>query len=101
LTAWFLNLPLDEYIDTTKAQSLNFESKTYEAQLEEQNTEKAQKGHLKEGNTAKPTNGAKSDNPRKEQGKAQKQNKTSNKSSNSKPPLNQTPTNKLNTSSPP
>jgi hypothetical protein len=27
-TTWFLNLPLDEYIDNTKAQSLNFESKT-------------------------------------------------------------------------
>jgi hypothetical protein len=28
LTTWFLNLPLDEYIDNTKAQSLNFELKT-------------------------------------------------------------------------
>jgi hypothetical protein len=35
LTTWFLNLPLDEYIDNTKAQSLNFESKTHEAQLED------------------------------------------------------------------
>jgi hypothetical protein len=31
LTTWFLNLPLDEYIDNRKAQSLNFESKTHEA----------------------------------------------------------------------
>jgi hypothetical protein len=30
LATWFLNLPLDEYIDNTKAQSLNFESKTHE-----------------------------------------------------------------------
>jgi hypothetical protein len=36
LTTWFLNLPLDEYIDKTKAQSLNFESKTHEAKLEDQ-----------------------------------------------------------------
>jgi hypothetical protein len=28
--------PLDEYIDNIKAQSLNFESKTREAQLEDQ-----------------------------------------------------------------
>jgi hypothetical protein len=27
-TTWFLNLPLDEYIDNTNVQSLNFESKT-------------------------------------------------------------------------
>jgi hypothetical protein len=27
-TTWFLNLPIDEYIDNTKAQSFNFESKT-------------------------------------------------------------------------
>jgi hypothetical protein len=30
LTTWFLNLPLDESIDNTKAQSLSFESKTKE-----------------------------------------------------------------------
>jgi hypothetical protein len=28
LITWFLNLPLNESIDNTKAQSLNFESKT-------------------------------------------------------------------------
>jgi hypothetical protein len=28
LITWFLNLPLDEYIDNTNAQSLNFKSKT-------------------------------------------------------------------------
>jgi hypothetical protein len=27
LSTWFLNLPLDEYIDNTETQSLNFESK--------------------------------------------------------------------------
>jgi hypothetical protein len=36
LTTWFLNLRLDEYIDNIKAQSLNFESKTHEAQLADQ-----------------------------------------------------------------
>jgi hypothetical protein len=34
LTTWFLNLPLMSTL-TTKAQSLNFESKTHEAQLED------------------------------------------------------------------
>jgi hypothetical protein len=41
LTTWFLNLPLDEYIDNQKAQSLNFESKTHEAQLEDQKPKKS------------------------------------------------------------
>jgi hypothetical protein len=40
LTTWFLNLPLDESVDNTKAQSLNFESKTHEAQLEDQKVKK-------------------------------------------------------------
>jgi hypothetical protein len=60
LTTWFLNLSLDEYIDNTKAQSLNFESKTHEAQLEDQKPRKAQEGHLEEGKTTKPANGMKS-----------------------------------------
>jgi hypothetical protein len=30
LITWFLNLPLDEYIDNTKTQNLNFKSKTHE-----------------------------------------------------------------------
>jgi hypothetical protein len=41
LTTWFLNLPLDEYIDISKTQSLNFESKTHEAQLEDQKSKKS------------------------------------------------------------
>jgi hypothetical protein len=53
LTTWFLILPLDEYNDNTKAQSLKFESKTHEAQLEDQKPKKAQEGHLEEGKTAK------------------------------------------------
>jgi hypothetical protein len=53
LTAWFLNLPLDEYIDNTKAQSLNFKSKTHEAQLEDQKPKKAQEDHLEEGENRK------------------------------------------------
>jgi hypothetical protein len=40
LTTWFLNLPLDEYIDNTKAQSLNFESNRHEAPLEDQKPKK-------------------------------------------------------------
>jgi hypothetical protein len=43
LTTWFLNLPLDEYIDNTKAQSLNFESKKHEAPLEDQKPKKRSK----------------------------------------------------------
>jgi hypothetical protein len=43
---WFLNLPFDEYIDNTKAQSLNFESKTREAHLEDQKPKIVQEGHL-------------------------------------------------------
>jgi hypothetical protein len=43
LTTWFLNLPLDEYIDNTKAQSLNFKSKTYEALLDDQKPTKSSK----------------------------------------------------------
>jgi hypothetical protein len=61
LTTWFLNLPLDEYIDNTKAQSLNLESKTHEAQLEDQKPRKAKKCHLEEGKTAMAANGTKSD----------------------------------------
>jgi hypothetical protein len=41
LTTWFLNLHLDEYIDNTKAQSLNFKFKTHEAQLEDQKPKKS------------------------------------------------------------
>jgi hypothetical protein len=33
LTTWFLNLPLDDW--QQKAQNLNFESKTHEAELED------------------------------------------------------------------
>jgi hypothetical protein len=43
LTTWFLNLPLDEYIDNKKAQSLKFKSKTHEAQLEDQKLKKLKK----------------------------------------------------------
>jgi hypothetical protein len=38
---WFLNIPLDEYIDNTKAQSLNFTLRSHEAQLEDQKTKKS------------------------------------------------------------
>jgi hypothetical protein len=41
MITWFFNLPLDVYIDNTKAQSLNFESKTHEAQLVDQKSKKS------------------------------------------------------------
>jgi hypothetical protein len=40
LTTWFLNLSLDEYIDNTKAQSLNSNPRPHEAQLEHQKQKK-------------------------------------------------------------
>jgi hypothetical protein len=58
-------LPLDEYIDNTKAKSLNFEFKTHEAQLEDQKSRKVQEYHLEEEKTTKPANGTKSDKPSK------------------------------------
>jgi hypothetical protein len=36
LTTWFLNLPLDVSIDNKRHKSLKFESKTHDAQLEDQ-----------------------------------------------------------------
>jgi hypothetical protein len=44
---------------------LNFESKTHEAQLEDQKLKKAHEGHLEEGKTVKPANDLKSGNPSK------------------------------------
>jgi hypothetical protein len=65
LTTWFFNLPLNEYIDNTETQSLNFESKTQEEQLEGQKQRKAQEGHLEEENTTKPVKSKKSGKPKK------------------------------------
>jgi hypothetical protein len=46
---------------TTKAQSLKFESRTHEAQLEHpKKPRKAQEGHLEEGKPQKPTKDKKS-----------------------------------------
>jgi hypothetical protein len=42
---------------------LNFESKTHEAQLEDQRPRKSSKRSSKEGKTAKPTKGTKSGKP--------------------------------------
>jgi hypothetical protein len=66
--------PLDEYIDNTKAQSLNFESKTHKAQLEDQKPKKHSRMSSKRRKNAKPTNGTKSGKPKKKQRKAQTQN---------------------------
>jgi hypothetical protein len=38
LTTWFLNLPLDEYIDNKTHKVLNCDSMTHEAQLEDPKT---------------------------------------------------------------
>jgi hypothetical protein len=73
LTIWFFNLSLDEYLDNTKAQSLNFESKTHETQLEDRKPRKATEGHLEEEKTAKPINDTKGDRPKKKPRKAQTQ----------------------------
>jgi hypothetical protein len=53
---------------------LKFESKTHEAQLEDQNPQKAQEGHLEEGKVVKPQKAQKSTNKGKEQRKAQLKN---------------------------
>jgi hypothetical protein len=46
-----------------KAQSLNFKSKTHEAQLEDPKAKKAEEGHLGEGEVTKSTSGMKSGKP--------------------------------------
>jgi hypothetical protein len=53
LTTWFLNLPLDEYIDNTKVQSLNFESKRHETLLEDQKPKKRSKRSSRKGKNRK------------------------------------------------
>jgi hypothetical protein len=66
LTTWFLNLPFDESIDNTKAQSLKFESKTlWSIARRPKKPRKAQEGHLEEGKAARSTKGKKSGKPRK------------------------------------
>jgi hypothetical protein len=45
--------PLDEYIDNTKTQSLNFESKTHEAQLEDQKPNKNLRRSSRRGKSRK------------------------------------------------
>jgi hypothetical protein len=45
--------PLDEYIDNTKAQSLNFESKTHEVQLEDQKPMKSSRRSSRRRKTRK------------------------------------------------
>jgi hypothetical protein len=53
---------------------LKFESKTHEAQLEDQKSQgKAQESHLEEGKTARPIKGTKSGKSRKRVRKAQNQ----------------------------
>jgi hypothetical protein len=85
LTTCFFILPLVEYIDNTKAQSLNFESKTHEAQLEHQKPKKSLRRSSTRRKTRKATNGTKSSKPGKKQRKDQTQ-----------VPLKQTPPNTLN-----
>jgi hypothetical protein len=65
LTTWFLNLPLDEYIDNTKAQSFNFESKTHEVQLEDQKPRKSSRRSSSRRKNYNTTKGAKSSKAKK------------------------------------
>jgi hypothetical protein len=62
LTTWFLNLPLDEFIDNKKHKVWSSNSKPHEAQLEDQSQEKAQEDHLEEGKATKPTKARKAVN---------------------------------------
>jgi hypothetical protein len=64
---------------------LKFESKTHEAQLEDQNPQKAQEDHLEEGKVVKPQKARKVTNKGKEQIKAQLKN------SQPPPPRNKLP----------
>jgi hypothetical protein len=60
LTTWFLNLPLDGYIDNKTHKVLNCDSMTHEAQLEDPKTKKkTEEDHLEEGEAAKPISGVK------------------------------------------
>jgi hypothetical protein len=56
LATWFLNLFIDEYIDNTKAESLNFESETHEAQLEDQKSKKSSRRSSKRRKIHKTNN---------------------------------------------
>jgi hypothetical protein len=82
---------------TTKAESLKFESKTNEAQLEDPKVKKSSRRSSRRWKTKKANNGQKSgkskQNGKEEQRKAQKSKKSSkhNKSSKSTLPLKSTP----------
>jgi hypothetical protein len=54
LTTWFINLPLDEYIDNKKHNVWSSNPKPHEAQLQDKRPRMAQEGHLKEGKTIGP-----------------------------------------------
>jgi hypothetical protein len=56
---------------TTKAQSLKVESKTYEAQLEDQKAKKGSRRSSRRGKTAMPTKDTKSSEPSKIANKSQ------------------------------
>jgi hypothetical protein len=45
-TTWFLNLPLDEFIDNEKHKVWSLNPRHHEAQLEDKKSGKAQEGHL-------------------------------------------------------
>jgi hypothetical protein len=88
-----------------KAQSLKFESKTpWSTDRSPKSQKKAQEGHLDEGKATRPTKGTKSDKPRKRVKKSSKPKQKEQKKlklKNSKLPLQSTPPNTLNASSPP
>jgi hypothetical protein len=91
LTTSFLNLPLDESIDTKRHKVWISNPRPHEAHLKDQRPRKAQKYHLEEGKAARPTKGTKSgktnQNDKEERGKAQKHKKLT-KLKNSPPESN-------------
>jgi hypothetical protein len=94
LTNWFFNLSLDKYIDNTKAQSLNFKSKTHKAQLEDQ---KAKKSSRRSTRRRKNYKASKWSKKRQTQQNGKEELRKSSKSQK----LTKLPLNKLSASSPP
>jgi hypothetical protein len=63
LVTWFLNPPpLDEYSDNTNVQSLNFKSKTHEAQLDDQKPKKSSRVSSRRRKTHKSNKNIKTTN---------------------------------------
>jgi hypothetical protein len=93
LTTWFLNLPLDDSIDN---KDTKFESKTHEAQLDDQKVKKSSRKLSRRKKTAKANKRyqKRQNHERSKQGSKPKQKLKINT------PLKSTPHNTLNASSP-